>query len=77
MECLPEPGTDRRALYERTLTACGVDPDEVLEVRIGEDMLEVDFVNFEDPTWPVITRTYPTTILRAVRSHRSTGGGSV
>jgi hypothetical protein len=48
-------GADRRQLFERIVGACGLDPDDVVEVRISEGGVEIDLVEFDLPDWPLRT----------------------
>jgi hypothetical protein len=48
-------GPDQRSLYERSVVLCGADPADVVEVRIGQALIEVDVVDFNDPRWPTMT----------------------
>jgi hypothetical protein len=48
-------GADRRQLFERIVGACGLDPHDVVEVRISEGGVEIDLVEFDSPDWPLRT----------------------
>jgi hypothetical protein len=41
-----------RDLYQRCVALCGADAADVVEVRVGEALSEVDMINFDDPDWP-------------------------
>jgi hypothetical protein len=45
----------QRTLYEQAVAATGVDPEDVLVVRIGEAGIEVDAIDRDDVCWPVRT----------------------
>ena len=45
----------RRTLYGQAVAAAGVDPEDVLVVRIGEAGIEVDAIDRDDVCWPVRT----------------------
>ncbi len=44
-----------RAVFERAVTAAGVDPDDVLVVRVTEAGAEVDAIDDRDRNWPART----------------------
>jgi hypothetical protein len=45
----------QRTLYAQAVAAAGVDPEDVLVVRIGEAGIEVDAIDRDDVCWPVRT----------------------
>ena len=44
-------------MFEQAVTAAGVDPDNVLVVRVTEAGAEVDAIDERDRNWPVRTVT--------------------
>jgi len=50
-----------REMYDRIIHELGYEPTDVYEVRITATAIEVDFVDFEDQNWPVITRRHVAT----------------
>ena len=55
VESVFRSSADVRTLYERAVDAVGVDPDDVLVVRITEEAIEVDAIESNDLGWPVRT----------------------
>jgi hypothetical protein len=51
----------RRAVYERAAIECGCDPADVMEVRIGASVVEVDVIDFTGPEWRRRTIARPST----------------
>ena len=47
--------------------AFGADSSDVLEVGVGEDLIEVDEIDFDAPAWPrrTLSRTWDGVILDA------------
>jgi hypothetical protein len=56
VESLPHVSPIQRCLYEQAVAAAGVDPDDVLVVRVTETGIEVDALDPDDERWPVRTR---------------------
>ena len=54
-ESLPDVCEAHHDLYEQSVVAAGVDPENVLVVRITEAVIEVDTLYPDDPSWPVRT----------------------
>jgi hypothetical protein len=54
----------QRGLYEQAVAAAGVDPDNVLVVRIAEASIEVDVLDPDDARWPVRTQRITPAELR-------------
>ena len=46
---------DVRSVYDRAVEAVGVDPDDVLVVRVAADAIEVDAIDPDDVEWTVRT----------------------
>jgi|SRR5215216_4623687 len=55
IESLPHVSPVQRGLYKQAVAAAGVDPDNVLVVRITETSIEVDALDPDDARWPVRT----------------------
>ena len=67
VESLPHVSPIQRALYEHCVAAAGVDPDDVLVVRVTEASIEVDALDPDDAQWPVRThRVAPTDLCHRV-----------
>jgi len=47
-----------RQMYYRIIQELGYDPDDVYELRVTEASIEVDFVDFDHPDWPLLTRRH-------------------
>jgi len=45
-------------MYDRIIRELAYDPDDVYEIRVTEAAIEVDFVDFENVDWPVVTRRH-------------------
>jgi hypothetical protein len=56
VESLCHVSTTVRSIFERAVAAAGVDPDDVLVVRVTEGAIEVDAIDPDDLDWPVRTR---------------------
>lgn len=55
VESLGHASAGVRSVCERAVAAVGVDPDDVLVVRISERAIEVDAIDPDDLDWPVRT----------------------
>jgi hypothetical protein len=70
VESLPHVSPVHRGLYEQSVAAAGVDPDNVLVVYITEASIEVDALDLDDPRWPVRTqRVRPAELRQRVGQH--------
>ncbi len=70
VESLPHVSRCQRDLYEQAVAAAGVQPDNVLVVRITEASVEVDAIDVEDARWPVRTqRLAPADLRRLLGRH--------
>jgi hypothetical protein len=70
VESLPPVSPVQRGLYEQAVDSAGVDPDNVVVVRITEAGIEVDAIDADDPRWPVRTRLLgPAELRERVRRH--------
>jgi hypothetical protein len=56
VESLPRVSRFQRSLYELAVVAAGVQPDNVLVVRVTEARIEVDAIDVDDARWPVRTQ---------------------
>jgi hypothetical protein len=63
-ESLPDLIPTQRGLYEQAVAAAGVEPENVLVVRVTEAGIEVDAVDTDDACWPVRTRRVAADDLR-------------
>lgn len=52
-ESVPHASPSIGRLYEQAVTASRLDPATVLVVRMTEMQVAVDYVDFQDPSWPV------------------------
>jgi hypothetical protein len=50
-----------RDMYHRVIRELAYDPADVFELRITEASIEVDYVDFENAAWPLMTRRHSTT----------------
>ena len=57
-------GRPSAALYEQAVAAAGVDPADVLVVRVTEAGIEVDALHPDDASWPVRTLRVTADVLR-------------
>lgn len=70
VESLPHVSPIQRGLYEQAVAAAGVDPNNVLVVRITEASVEVDALDPDDERWPVRTqRVTPADLRQRVGQH--------
>ena len=51
-------GYGHRGILQRILDLLGYDPANVYEVRVNEDVIEVDYIDFTDLDWPVVTQRH-------------------
>lgn len=70
VESLPDVCEAHSDLYEQSVVAAGVDPENVLVVRITEAVIEVDALDPDDPSWPVRTLRVSTAELHQRVSQR-------
>lgn len=73
-ESLAHVSPVQRQLYEQAVAAVGVDPDDVLVVRVNEASIEVDAIDADHECWPVRTLHLA---AGAARRHIGGGGGAV
>ena len=46
---------DRHESYERIIHELGYNTSDVCEIRVTETVVEVDYIDFDDPEWPRLT----------------------
>ena len=63
VESLPHLSHAQRRLYDQAVAVTGLDPDDVLVVRVTEVAVEVDAIDTADAHWPIRTRRVTRTEL--------------
>lgn len=71
-ESVPHASPSIGRLYEQAVTASRLDPATVLVVRMTEMQVAVDYVDFQDPSWPVRTQHVTFGAMRDSVSRRPT-----